>query len=171
MNLTPKIRLALTIAARQHNGQLRKDNLTPYIIHPVEVAWLVSNYSNNEEVICSALLHDVLEDTIGYTAHNIKADFGSKVLDIVLSLTDTSLPDMSWEDRHKQYLANLQTSSDESVLVALADKYANVSSGPLKPERSWYYQGVINLAASRPLTQGIQLLIDFKKLLDSLRVK
>ncbi|MFA5828390.1 MAG: HD domain-containing protein [Candidatus Shapirobacteria bacterium] len=65
MILSPKIRKALRLAAVQHDGQYRKDGVTPFIIHPIEVAMIVSEYTDNEDIISAALLHDVLEDTRG----------------------------------------------------------------------------------------------------------
>ncbi len=164
MILTSKIRKALRLAASQHNGQYRKDGFTPFIIHPFEVAMIVLNYTDNEDVICSALLHDVLEDTQGYSYEKLEEDFGDKVADTVQSLTDKSLPNLSWSEKHHIYLENLRTSSDEAVLICLADKYSNVSTGPVNQDRVWYYQGVIEISKDRKLTKNTKLLRDFEKL-------
>jgi (p)ppGpp synthase/HD superfamily hydrolase len=52
-------------AAIAHQGQYRKDKKTPYIVHPARVASLVSmSCTNRDTVICSAWLHDVLEDCV-----------------------------------------------------------------------------------------------------------
>jgi (p)ppGpp synthase/HD superfamily hydrolase len=164
MNVSPKIRKALRLAATQHDGQHRRDNITPFIIHPVEVAMIVSEYSNDEDVICSALLHDVLEDTEGYSYEKLVEDFGSKVADIVQSLTDRPLPDLSWNEKHQKYLEDLKNSSDEAVLICLADKYSNVSTSPVNQDRVWYYEGVISVAKNRMMTKNTKLLSDFEKL-------
>ena len=165
MILTDKIRKALRLAATQHDGQHRRDNITPFIIHPIEVAMIVSEYTNNEDIISSALLHDVLEDTQGCSYEKLLEDFGSKVADIIQSLTDKPLPDLSWNEKHQKYLEDLKNSSDESVLVCLADKYSNVSTGPVNQDRIWYYQGVIKISKERKLTQNIKLLKDFEDLI------
>jgi (p)ppGpp synthase/HD superfamily hydrolase len=167
MLFTPKIRLALKIAATQHQGQFRKDQNTPFIIHPVEVALIVSEISADENTLCAALLHDVLEDTTGYSIENLTSDFGSKTADIVSSLTDTPHPELSWDEKHHLYLEELAKAQDESVLICLADKYSNVSVGPANPDRVWYYKGVIKIAETRQITKDSQLLSDFKKLVFS----
>lgn len=164
MNLTPKVRKALRLAAVQHDGQHRKDGITPFVIHPVEVAMIVSEYSNDEDIICSALLHDVLEDTQGCSYEKLLEDFDSKVADIVQSLTDKPLPDLAWNEKHVKYLEDLKNSSDEAILVCLADKYSNVSTAPVNQDRVWYYRGVISVAKERKLTQNIKLLKDFENL-------
>lgn len=165
MILTDKIRKALRLAATQHDGQHRRDNITPFIIHPIEVAMIVSEYTNNEDIISSALLHDVLEDTQGCSYEKLLEDFGSKVADIIQSLTDKPLPDLSWNEKHQKYLEDLKNSCEESVLVCLADKYSNVSTGPVNQDRIWYYQGIIEIAKERKLTQNIKLLKDFENLI------
>jgi len=164
MKLTDKIRRSIRVAAIQHDKQYRKDNLTPFIIHPYEVALIVSEYTKDEDVISAALLHDLLEDTSGYYYEKLEEEFGEKVAIIVQSLTDEPLPDLDWNQKHQKYLENLKNTSDEAVLVCLADKYSNVSTAPVNQDRVWYYQGVIEIAKSRELTKNTKLLSDFENL-------
>lgn len=165
MILTDKIRKALRLAATQHDGQHRRDSITPFIVHPIEVAMILSKYTNDEDIISSALLHDVLEDTQGCSYEKLVEDFGNKVADIVQSLTDKPLPDLTWNEKHQKYLDDLKNSSDEAVLICLADKYSNVSTGPVNQDRVWYYQGVIEIARERKLTEETKLLKDFEDLI------
>ncbi len=164
MELTKKIRKALRVAAIQHDKQYRKDNLTPFVIHPFEVALIVSEYTEDEDIISSALLHDLLEDTSGFSYEKLKEEFGETVANIVQSLTDEPLPDLNWNQKHQQYLENLKNTSDEAVLVCLADKYSNVSTAPVNQDRVWYYQAVIEIAKSRELTKNTKILSDFENL-------
>ena len=53
---------ALTLAIKAHNSQSRK-NGDPFVLHPIAVATLVSDYANSSNVINAALLHDVKEDS------------------------------------------------------------------------------------------------------------
>lgn len=167
MILTDKIRKALRVAAIQHDKQYRKDNLTPFIIHPYEVALIVSEYIDDEDIISATLLHDLLEDTSGYSYEKLKEEFGEKVANIVQSLTDEPLPDFDWNQKHQKYLENLKTASDEAVLVCLVDKFSNVSTAPVNQDRVWYYQGIIDIAKSRELTKNIKLLSDFENLVSN----
>jgi len=64
-----------------HKGQLRKDG-TPYISHPVEVALILAKLEFNVEVVCAALLHDVVEDC-GYTLKEIDENFNSNIAEMV----------------------------------------------------------------------------------------
>ena len=163
MIITPQIRLAIRVAATQHQGQLRHDGITPFIIHPIEVAAIVSQYSTNEDAIIAAWLHDVVEDT-GYPLSKITANFGSKVAEIIASLTDPSAPNLSWDEIHHRAITRLQSAPDEAILVCLADKYANLSTAGINPDRVWYYRQIAAIAATCPFTVQPPLLKDFQKL-------
>ena len=56
------IRRAYDFAKSKHGDQLRRSG-EPYIIHPVQVAYILSTLGLDESTICAALLHDVIEDT------------------------------------------------------------------------------------------------------------
>ena len=82
------IKKALYFAAEKHDGQYRRiGNKLPYIIHPVEVAFGVSRYTDDEEVIASALLHDVLEDCPDVCMRFLKKEFNGRIAKIVNEVT------------------------------------------------------------------------------------
>lgn len=126
MLLNPKIQKAIYVATHEHRNQKRKMGGMPYIVHPFSIAWLLSEQTKDEDVIVSALLHDVIEDTDDYGYEDIKLDFGEKVAKIVLEVTeDKNLP---WKERKAGYAKVLESSSQESLMVATADKIHNLSS-------------------------------------------
>ena len=53
---------AVKFATQAHAGQKRKGTNLPFIIHPLEVASIVAAMTTDEEMLCAAVLHDVLED-------------------------------------------------------------------------------------------------------------
>ena len=53
---------AAVFAERAHRGVFRKGTDIPYITHPMEAAVIVSAFTDDEEMIAAALLHDVMED-------------------------------------------------------------------------------------------------------------
>lgn len=59
--MTARFTRAISLAARAHEGQVRKGAAIPYITHPVAVAGLVALYAGGEDQQIAAVLHDVLE--------------------------------------------------------------------------------------------------------------
>lgn len=129
--MTPRYTQALTLAARAHEGQLRKGTLIPYIVHPVAVAGLVAQHGGDEDLQIAALLHDVLEDGgLQYEAE-IRT-FGARVLHVVRACTD-GVPDekggkADWKERKLAYLDHLRDADDDVLLVSGCDKLHNARS-------------------------------------------
>jgi guanosine-3',5'-bis(diphosphate) 3'-pyrophosphohydrolase len=81
---------ALAFAADKHKNQRRKDaQITPYINHPIDLVNVLVNQGGvvSWDVLCAALLHDVIEDT-ETTEEELLAHFGKKVTAIVKEVTD-----------------------------------------------------------------------------------
>lgn len=73
---------AMRLCYEAHNGQFDKGGV-PYVFHPYHVA----EQMEDEESVCVALLHDVIEDT-AYTLEDIKAQgFSEKIVEAVKCLT------------------------------------------------------------------------------------
>lgn len=112
---------AYRMALAAHAGQMR-DEGTPYILHPLRVATVLADelkvYSVN--LLCAALLHDVIEDT-DITREQIAAEFGVDVSHVVWLLTkfdDVSLP---------AYLAAIEAeAATGAAVVKLCDRLDNL---------------------------------------------
>ena len=76
---------AYEYAKEHHEGQFRKSG-EPYITHPVEVAHIVTSLELDDDAICAALLHDVVEDT-DVTRGDIVREFGEEIADLVDGVT------------------------------------------------------------------------------------
>jgi (p)ppGpp synthase/HD superfamily hydrolase len=125
---TGRIEQAIALALRAHATQVRKgDGELPYVVHPVTVALILSRFTTDEDVIIAGLLHDTLEDT-AVTADQLEREFGAKVRDLVQDVTERSLPGLSWDTRKARYLRRLETAARGALLVAGADKIANLVS-------------------------------------------
>jgi (p)ppGpp synthase/HD superfamily hydrolase len=125
---TARTEHAIALAVRAHHGQVRKgDGETPYVVHPVTVALILSRYTDDEDTIIAGLLHDVLEDTELGEAEIAEA-LGEKVLAMVKDVTEPDLPGLSWETRKLRYLRKLERAPRGSLLIACADKIANLIS-------------------------------------------
>lgn len=128
---------ALTVAATAHTGQYRKGlPKTPYINHPIQVAYLLADYGNisNEDILTAAVLHDTIEDT-ALTYDEICAEFGEVIANIVNECTDDkSLPK---EQRKLLQIEHASTISNEAKLVKLADKISNLTDIATNPPQEW----------------------------------
>lgn len=83
--MTPAIERAIEFATEAHEGQKRKSG-EPYIVHPMLVACIVAYYGGDEAMICSSLLHDVVEDT-NFNLEDVSRLFGEDVASLVDALT------------------------------------------------------------------------------------
>lgn len=126
MKLTPQIEKAIKKASVLHRNQVRKKDGTPYISHLFSVAWILSNYTDDEDIIVAGILHDTIEDT-DYKVEELENDFGSKIKTIVLGVTeDANIKD--WLERKKDYLETMERDGFESLMVCAADKLHNLMS-------------------------------------------
>lgn len=127
---------AILYAASSHAGQLRKDCVTPYINHPIEVMHLLvyTGGIEDHEILMAAVLHDVIEDT-SVTAEDIAERFGKNVASVVLELTDdVTLPK---EERKRLQLQNAGKLSHAARLIRISDKICNVYDMLYAPPGNW----------------------------------
>lgn len=128
MSYSYRIEQAIRAASVLHKDQVRRgDTPFPYVTHLFAVALLVADYTDSEDALVAALLHDTLEDT-DYTADELNDDFGGKVMDIVLEVTEPKHDGtkQNWKERKQAYLKQLKTASQEALIVAAADKIHNM---------------------------------------------
>lgn len=116
---------AVALALRAHATQVRKIDNSPYIVHPLCVAHLLTEHGASEEVVAAAILHDVLEDTT-VTAAEIKNACGAEVLRIVQAVTEPQ--GLPWEERKAAYLLSVKAGGESAWLVSIADKIHNAQS-------------------------------------------
>ena len=114
----------LKYASQKHAGQFRIFG-EPYIIHPLNVFLTASKFTDDQDVLQAALLHDVVEDTDA-TAEEIEQKFGSKTASLVKELT--SPVGLKHSDCSKaNYLSNaVLKMSDEALLLKLCDRLDNL---------------------------------------------
>ena len=124
-----RIRAAYEMAKLAHAGQLRKDGCSPYVTHCVAAADISVDLGLDEDSICAALLHDVIEDT-PLTHADIAHQFGAPVADIVEGVTKltrvqyTSKEDEQMENLRKMLMA--MAKDIRVILIKIADRLHNM---------------------------------------------
>lgn len=120
---------ASLFAEAAHRGQVRKYTLEPYIVHPCEVAKIVSTLPGaTDEMIAAAWLHDVVEDT-AVESFEIERRFGGTVRDLVSWLTDVSRPSHCNRAARKAIdREHLSCAPGEAQTIKLADLISNTST-------------------------------------------
>lgn len=122
------IQKAYDYAKAKHGDQLRKSG-EPYIIHPVQVAYTLSSLGMDDNTICAALLHDVLEDT-DTTYADLEKEFNSEVAYMVDGVTKlsklqyASVEEQQVENYRKMFLA--MGKDIRVILIKLADRLHNM---------------------------------------------
>jgi (p)ppGpp synthase/HD superfamily hydrolase len=120
-----QINKAIYWAKKYHDGQFRKSG-EPFYSHPLEVAYMVSDYNLKTDVIIVAILHDIVEDT-EVTAGMILDTFGWRIAGMVDLLT-RDRPDGS-KISVEQILKNAWEKNDkEVILIKIIDRIHNIST-------------------------------------------
>lgn len=132
---------AFHFAKQAHKG-VRRLSGEPYIMHPLAVARIcVKEIGLGSTSICSALLHDVVEDT-DYTADDIRNLFGDKIAQIVDGLTKISggVFGERASEQAENFRKLLLTISDDIrvVLIKIADRLHNMRTLGAQPKDKQY---------------------------------
>ena len=119
---------AYLCAEKNHTGQYRKSG-EPYIIHAIQVGYILSLLRTGPRTIAAGLLHDVVEDC-DVTLEEITEMFGNEVASLVDSVT--KIGNLKFKDE-KEYLASnhrkifIAMAKDVRViLIKLADRLHNM---------------------------------------------
>ena len=120
---------AIQFALNAHKGQTRKYTGIPYVVHPIEVATICAEQgglANDENALCAAYLHDVVEDT-PTSLHTIELVFGHDVATLVEELTKVEVPGNRAE-RKASEVVRLSKISARGQTIKLADLISNTAS-------------------------------------------
>jgi (p)ppGpp synthase/HD superfamily hydrolase len=161
--LIDKFIAAFTYAHEAHLGQTRKGTTIPYLVHPLDVANVLSNISAPAHVVIAGLLHDVIEDG-GKSLSEVKELFGEDIAALVDGATEPEKlrkrdGKTSWKQRKTHTIERIREASYELKLLSLADKLSNLRDmvneynetgdtfwskfNAPKQEQAWYYRSML----------------------------
>ena len=175
------IKKALYFACEKHDGQYRKGGRIPYIAHPVLVVFGVQKYTSDEDVIATALLHDVLEDCPDVSIDILQKEFGDRITNLVKEVSFISDKKYAtWKEKKEAYLEKIKDVSNDALVIIANDKITNFQayfnllqkgSEVVKKfhgtpeEYYWYYNEVANILKTRLIDHLI--IKEYCELLDS----
>ncbi len=151
------IERAYEFADKMHSGQFRKSG-EPYIIHPINVAIILTTISADSDTIKAALLHDVLEDT-DCTVEEMEKEFGSEVTKLVQGVTKLSKINFSTENEYLiDYYKKIIVGISEDVrviIIKLADRLHNMRTLWALPEAKQKIKAKESLEILAPLAHHL----------------
>jgi (p)ppGpp synthase/HD superfamily hydrolase len=156
-----RLREAVDFAFARHGDQ-RRPTGAPYTEHLLEALEVLVRGAGvtSPEILCAAVLHDVVEDTSG-TLDEIGAAFGSRVAELVGWVTIPEPgPGQDKASVKEGYLRGLRRAPHDAILVKLADRASNaqtLGNLPQARRRAYYAQTVeyiVPLAAGEPWFAG-----------------
>jgi len=123
--------------ARKYHGDQKRKSGEPYYSHPLEVAYMVSEYKLKTDIIAASILHDIVEDT-EVTVEMIQDAFDQRIAEMVDRLT-RDRPDGT-KLSVEEILNNAYHLKDKEVLlIKLFDRLHNIqtikSQSPEKQEK------------------------------------
>src|SRR5947209_1735095 len=134
------VKKAYVYSAKVHQGQVRKSG-EPYLVHPLEVAGILSKLKLDEASIVTGLLHDTIEDTLA-TPEELAELFGPEVAQLVDGVTKLSKfsasASLSHEEKQAENFRKMIIAMAQDIrviLVKLADRTHNMRTlEHMKPE-------------------------------------
>jgi len=108
------IHKALLYAKYKHRGVLDDEGKSYFDAHVVQVFNIMQRVTEDVNILCASILHDVLEDT-NATYEDLKYIFNEKIADLVLELTKESYNNFP------------RLKSKEAILIKFADRLSNLS--------------------------------------------
>jgi GTP diphosphokinase / guanosine-3',5'-bis(diphosphate) 3'-diphosphatase len=119
---------AYVFSAKVHQGQVRRSG-EPYLIHPLEVAGILTKMKLDVATVATGLLHDTMEDTLT-TLEEVKEHFGDEIAQLVDGVTKIS--QISFQTREEQQAENFRkmvlamVKDIKVILIKLADRLHNM---------------------------------------------
>ena len=109
---------ALEYASRKHKGQTDDSGRPYFFAHVIQVYNILMDVTDDEEIICAGILHDIIEDT-DTTYEDLVHEFTKEIADIVYEVTHEG-------DSYDTFFFP-RLSSRKAFMVQFADRLSNMS--------------------------------------------
>lgn len=153
-----KLQKAVEFATSAHLGQTRSDG-SEYIQHPIRVMNTLQELGiNDENILCAAVLHDVLEDT-NVTREMMEREFGKEITDIVVQLTNMHPSRTPFVVKQAALLEHARHMDDPAKMIKVSDRLDNItdcSSWEIFRRKRYANAALELLAALEPIPSSVQ---------------
>ncbi|MHB1355282.1 MAG: RelA/SpoT family protein [Anaerolineae bacterium] len=164
-DLLDLVKRAVDYATLAHGSQLRRSG-EPYIMHPIEVALILTDLHMDVPTIIAGILHDTVEDT-PVTMADLKLEFGDTVAKLVAGVSKLRrakeksridravLSEQQAENLRKMFLAMVD--DIRVVIIKLADRLHNMRTLQYMPQekQKWLAQETLDIYAPLANRLGI----------------
>ncbi len=177
---------AIEFVTIAHNGQIRKTNGIPKIVHPYGVATIIARFGYNDDLFIAGLCHDVVEDCHGYTIEIIRKIFGPKVAQCVLDVSEQD-KSLDWKTRKLIHIEHIKIAIFDSKVLCAADKIHNLFSleadlkkqgeevwkkfNASKSEIQWYYSTICESIVSGYESENIPIFVELKSIVNRVIIR
>jgi hypothetical protein len=148
------LRRAYDVAARCHRGQFRRSG-DPYVTHPVSVATILAGLGADDRTLCTALLHDTVQDT-PYTLAALSREFGQDIAAMVAGTV--ALDNLKWRGRQvARVIAAVESADTRVVAVKLTDRLHNMQTIRFLPQPKQQRKARESLDIFVPVSEQLRL--------------
>lgn len=152
-----KLKRAYDYASRYHKDQKRASG-EPYIVHPLHIAYILSNMQADADTIMAALLHDVVEDTES-TLDDIEKKFNKTVRDLVDGVT--KMTKLGFSSKKELSAVNIRriivslAKDPRIIIIKLVDRLHNMRTLEYKSPKKQQAKALETLEIYVPLAYYI----------------
>jgi (p)ppGpp synthase/HD superfamily hydrolase len=138
---TSSILKVIRFADKKHKGQTRKVSGDEYITHPIAVSYILANFKKSkylENLICAAILHDVIEDTDAEYKEIFNLFDDQKDATMVIGLVSELTSNQKEIDKlgKTEYLKRkMKGISSYALTLKLCDRLSNMSDSPSEKQK------------------------------------
>ena len=159
---------AIHFATIAHSGQRRRNENVDAIFHPYTVGMILLKLGCSEEIVCSGILHDIIEDT-NYDYEDLKNNFGIKIANNVKKVSEDSNID-NWRTRKESFINQIKDEEKDIITLEIVDKLHNLlseyerfkkgvniwSNSPASYEdNKWFYEEIYFLGKNKNVNKDL----------------
>jgi len=115
-----------------HDGERRKGSGCPFALHPLNVLFILQEFTNDEKVLVGGLFHDIFKEAKNYNYRKLVNEFGSEIASLAREVSEHHCPrgqeKITWRERKYAALEKFPRMTLSGQMIFVADKIDNLNS-------------------------------------------